>query len=153
MSHVKVGIAAAAAALAVAACSTSHKPATSHTAKPPAVANPTSTTPTATPAATAAAATGLSGKWSGQYSGAYQGTFVLTWRQTGSRLTGRITISNPHSTLAIHGTVSGGAIQFGTVGGAAITYKGTVSGSSMSGTYQVGLNGNGSGGPWSASRS
>jgi hypothetical protein len=42
--------------------------------------------------------------------------------------------------------VTGSAIKFGTVGGQAITYKGTVSGSSMSGTYST----PGGGGPWSA---
>ncbi len=83
------------------------------------------------------------------YSGAYQGTFTLTWRQSGSRLSGKITISNPVSTLNIHGTVNGGAIQFGTVGGVGITYSGTVTSNSMSGTYKVGSS---SGGPWNASK-
>jgi hypothetical protein len=47
--------------------------------------------------------------------------------------------------------VNGDAISFGTVGsGTAITYSGTVSGNSMSGTYKV--NGQG-GGPWSATKS
>jgi hypothetical protein len=45
--------------------------------------------------------------------------------------------------------VQGGAIQFGTVGSAAITYSGSVSGNSMSGTYQVA---NGGSGSWSASK-
>jgi hypothetical protein len=51
-------------------------------------------------------------------------------------------------TLAVNGTVNGDAIRFGTVGGSAITYVGTVSGDSMSGSYQT-PNG---GGPWSAHR-
>ncbi len=91
----------------------------------------------------------LPGTWSGQYSGAYSGTFILHWTQSGKHLSGTITISNPHSRLPIHGTVNGSAIRFGTVGGAAITYTGTVSGSSMSGNYQVAGH---SGGPWSASK-
>ena len=44
---------------------------------------------------------------------------------------------------------NGASIQFGTVGSTAITYAGTVSGSSMSGNYQVGGS---AGGPWSASQ-
>jgi hypothetical protein len=132
--------------VALAACSSS-----SSTAKHPAhlktaSAAPAASTSAASPQATAGA---LSGTWSGKYSGSYNGTFTLRWRQSGTRLSGTITISSPHSRLPIHGTVNGSAISFGTVGGAAITYSGTVSGSSMSGTYQV--NGNG-GGPWSASR-
>ncbi|WP_426562434.1 hypothetical protein ACPPVT_17375 [Angustibacter sp. McL0619] len=47
------------------------------------------------------------------------------------------------------GTVHGKTITFGTVGTAAITYSGRVSGDSMAGTYRL----NGSlGGPWSATR-
>ena len=37
----------------------------------------------------------------------------------------------------INGTVNGGTISFGTVGSQAITYSGSVSGDSMSGTYKV----------------
>ena len=105
------------------------------------------------PATKAAAATrapgALSGKWSGQYSGNYSGTFNLRWRQSGTHLHGTIHISNPPSTLPLNGIVHGNLISFGTVGSMAITYSGTVSGSSMSGTYKV----NGSrGGPWSAGK-
>ncbi|HET6210385.1 MAG TPA: hypothetical protein VFD94_08380 [Jatrophihabitans sp.] len=98
--------------------------------------------------ATTAAATGLSGSWSGQYSGAFTGTFTLTWTQTGSTLAGTITLSTS-GTVPLNGTVSGSHISFGTVGSAAITYSGTVSGNSMSGSYQI----NGAaGGPWSATK-
>jgi hypothetical protein len=45
--------------------------------------------------------------------------------------------------------VSGGSIKFGTVGGPAITYTGSVSGGSMSGSYST-PKGKGS---WSASKS
>jgi hypothetical protein len=103
----------------------------------------------ATTKASAAAATGLTGKWSGQYSGAYGGTFVLHWSQSGTHLHGTITISNPHSRWPINGTLNGSAIRFGTVGGPGITYSGTVSAGSMSGTYTVAGHG---GGPWSASK-
>ena len=114
-----------------------------------AAASPSPARSTALPTKKPAATSTLSGKWSGQYSGAYHGTFRLSWHQSGSHLTGTIAISNPSISLPIHGTVTGTSIRFGTVGSAAITYTGTVSGTSMSGTYQV----NGSaGGPWHASK-
>jgi hypothetical protein len=92
--------------------------------------------------------TALSGKWSGQYSGTYSGTFTLNWQQTGSDLSGSITLSSPAGTLPINGTVNGSAIQFGTVGGPGITYTGSVSGNSMSGSYQTPAGG----GSWSANK-
>jgi hypothetical protein len=106
---------------------------------------------TAVAATTTASATesGLSGQWKGQYGGAYNGTFVLRWVQSGSSLSGKITISAPPSTLDVNGTLHGSAITFGTVGSLAITYTGTVSGNSMSGTYHT----PGGGGSWSASKS
>jgi hypothetical protein len=88
----------------------------------------------------------LTGTWAGTYSGDYHGTFTLHWTQSKSRLTGTITISSIGRTN-ITGRVSGSTIRFGTVGNArAITYSGSVSGTSMSGTYKTG----GDGGPWSA---
>jgi hypothetical protein len=139
----------AVAALAVGGCSARksppHPPATGH-----ALAAPSSKAP-ASSKATAPAAGALSGKWSGQYSGSYQGTFVLHWRQNGSRLKGRIRISNPGNLLPINGFVRNGAIRFGTVGSTAITYSGTVSGGSMSGHWSF-HGGSGAGGPWSASK-
>lgn len=109
----------------------------------------------AAPASSAAAADSgaLSGTWSGQYGGSYQGTFTLNWQQSGSSLSGQITLSAPAQTLPINGTVNGGSIQFGTVGSTAITYSGSVSGSSMSGTYKVGTDSDAQGGNWSASKS
>jgi hypothetical protein len=149
----------AALAGTLAACSGS--PAASTASTGPASV-PQATTPAATPAATSKAATppaatGLTGKWDGQYSGSYQGTFILHWRQSGSgSLSGTIHISAPPGTLPIHGRVNGGSIQFGTVGSSAITYSGTVSGNSMSGTWKLQApsgSGGSAGGPWSASRS
>jgi hypothetical protein len=88
----------------------------------------------------------LTGTWSGTYRGAYHGTFTLHWTQTNSRLIGTIKLSNVGRTN-ITGTVRGNTIRFGTVGNAkAITYSGSVSGTSMSGTYKAG----GAGGSWSA---
>jgi hypothetical protein len=104
------------------------------------------------PATTAAATNGslagnsLTGTWSGTYSGDYHGTFTLHWTQSNSRLTGTINLSNVGRTN-ITGTVRGSTIRFGTVGNAnAITYSGSVSGTSMSGTYKTG----GAGGSWRA---
>jgi hypothetical protein len=116
---------------------------------------PTAATPTITPttsaqsATTAVPATGLSGTWSGQYSGAYQGTFTLTWQQSGTTLTGSIKLSSPAATVPITGNVQGNTIRFGAVG--TVTYSGSVSGNTMSGTFQV-PTGSGSG-TWSATKS
>jgi hypothetical protein len=60
-------------------------------------------------------------------------------------LTGTIKLSSAGKTN-INGTVHGSTIRFGTVGTAAITYSGSVSGKSMSGKYQT----PGGGGSWSA---
>ena len=142
----------AALAVTLAACSSSGGTTAQGPTTHPASASHSATTPaTSAPASPAAATSGLSGKWSGQYSGSYQGTFHLTWRQSGPRLTGSIRLSAPASTFPINGTVQGGAIRFGTLGSLAITYSGSVSGNSMSGTYQVHANGT-AGGPWSASK-
>jgi hypothetical protein len=91
----------------------------------------------ATSPSTAAVAGGLSGTWSGQYAGAGQGTFTITWQQSGSDLTGTIKISDVGVPISISGTLSGNTIRFGTVGSSAITYSGSVSGNTMSGTYQT----------------
>jgi hypothetical protein len=145
MSRTKLVLLAGAAALLIAACSSSPTVTTSPTSTTPGATVPTTSAPESTTPATS----GLSGTWAGQYSGAYQGSFTLTWHQSGSNLSGTIKLSAPPGTLPIHGTVEGGAISFGTVGSLAITYSGSVSGNSMSGTYQV--NGSG-GGPWSANK-
>jgi hypothetical protein len=147
---------AAALAVTLAACSGSSSPGSGGTAAhvsastSAGVTAPASTSPAS---ASAAAASGLSGKWSGRYSGAYHGTFVLTWHQSGPKLSGRIKLSAPAVTLPIHGSVTGGAIRFGTVGSVGITYSGSVSGSSMSGTYQVHAASGSADGPWSAAKS
>jgi len=148
MPGTKLTFTIGAAALLLAACSssgTSGKTSANTAATHQAAAQPAA----AASSAPAAAAALLSGAWHGQYGGSYQGTFVIHWRQSGSKLGGRIHISNPASSLAIHGSLVGGSIQFGTVGSYAITYSGTVSGGSMSGSYKVG---GAQGGNWSASK-
>ncbi|HZT15222.1 MAG TPA: hypothetical protein VFA19_04690 [Gaiellaceae bacterium] len=79
----------------------------------------------------------LGGTWSGTYTGAVSGTFTLHWTQTRSRLRGTITLSNPHGTYGISGSVTGSAIKFGAVGVGAV-YTGSVSksGLSMSGSWK-----------------
>jgi hypothetical protein len=136
----------------LAACGASSTAGTPTPTNAPA-STPTSTpvptpTPTATPTA-APATVDLSGSWSGTYSGYYTGSFTLTWTQTGSQVKGSIVLSSPPKTLQISGSLSGSAITFGAVG--AVTYTGTVSGRSMSGSYTV-LGGSG-GGSWSANES
>jgi hypothetical protein len=145
---------AAALAVTLAACSSPASPATHVTGKKRSLAVPSAAAPAASSAApaAAAAASGLSGKWSGQYSGAFAGTFNLNWHQSGSKLNGFIQLSSPGTSQPINGSVAGSTIRFGTVGSSAITYTGTVSGSSMSGTYRV-HDGAGSRGNWSASKS
>ena len=97
----------------------------------------------------------LSGKWSGSYSGAFSGTFSLTWQQSGPSLTGTIKISGFGGVpTSIHGTVQGASISFGTVGSKSITYSGSVSSSSMHGTWTMKAGGRSlGGGSWKASRS
>jgi hypothetical protein len=94
--------------------------------------------------------TNLAGTWSGQYGGAYSGTFALHWTQSGSTLSGSITISNPGSTLGVKGSLHNSTISFGTVGGLAVTYTGSESGgTSMSGSWKLITGG---GGSWSAKK-
>lgn len=140
-------------ALAAAGCgsggSSSSTTQTSTPASSPSTSTPSSTETTSTSATTTPAQSGLSGKWKGTYSGTYSGTFTLNWTQTSSKLSGTIDLSTG-GTTNVHGTVDGSSIKFGTVGGGqVITYTGTVSGSSMSGSYNT----PGGGGSWSAHKS
>lgn len=151
MIRITLGVTALLSGALLAACGSS----TSDTPTPTAAANnnsiSTSAPATSAPAPTmaaAAAAADVSGGWSGKYSGVYNGTFSLTWQQTGSAVNGQIVLSSPPKTFNINGNLAGNAITFGAVG--AVTYTGTVSGTSMSGTYQVP---GGGGGNWSASKS
>ncbi len=97
----------------------------------------------------------LSGKWSGSYSGAFSGTFSLKWKQSGANLSGTIMISGfKNAPTSIHGTIQGASIRFGTVGSESITYSGSVSGKSMSGTWKIQAGGRSlGGGSWKAAKS
>lgn len=97
-------------------------------------------TPASAPASTTTApatAGDLSGTWNGTYNGSYSGTFTVKWTQSGSNVNGTIALPSVGTTERLNGTVSGDKITFGTVGSFAVTYSGTFSGSSMSGTYNV----------------
>lgn len=88
----------------------------------------------------------LAGKWKGSYSGAFSGHFRLHWTQTNRNLKGTIKLSKPKGTYSITGSVRrGGRIKFGAVAVGA-TYKGTVHGTKMSGTWASPQGG----GSWSA---
>ncbi len=143
-------------------CSSSSKTTTDATTAPntasttaprptaPSVVNNAPATVAPAPTATVAAAAGVSGTWSGKYSGAYSGTFTLTWQQSGTSLSGSIKISSfNNAPTDINGNLQGNSISFGTVGSQAITYTGTVSGNSMSGSWQIQ---GGVGGSWSATK-
>ncbi len=94
----------------------------------------------------AVTATKLAGKWKGHYSGAVSGHFTIHWKQTGTKLSGTIKLSNPSGTYNIDGSVTHHTkIKFGAVSVGA-TYKGTWKGSKMSGTWKSGQGG----GTWSA---
>jgi hypothetical protein len=103
----------------------------------------------------AASTTGLSGRWAGDYQqtspSASSGTFTIQWQQSGSDITGTITIPGTCSSCPISATLNGSTVRFGLVAGGAITYTGTVSGNSMSGTYST--TDGATKGTWKASRS
>jgi hypothetical protein len=130
----------------ISACGASTSPTTS---PPTATRAPAIAAPTPPPASTSAPAGPLSGTWTGQYSGPFTGTFTLNWTESGSALTGTLQISNPPGSHNITGSATDTAITFGYVGG--VTYSGTVSGNTMSGSYQVPA-GRGTG-SWNATKS
>lgn len=97
----------------------------------------------------------VSGTWAGSYSGTFTGTFKLTWKESNSKLSGKIMISGFSDVPTnINGALQGTSISFGTVGSRAITYTGSVAGNSMSGTWKMGSAGQTVGtGSWKASKS
>ncbi|HUJ67198.1 MAG TPA: hypothetical protein VLX59_16755 [Acidimicrobiales bacterium] len=157
--HSKLLSAGALVLIAVVAlgCSSSKKAASSGITTPSTPAASATTAVPATAGATtpASPASGdLSGTWSGNYTGSFSGTFTLTWQQTGSNLSGTIKISGFGDVPTnIDGSVQGSSIRFGTVHGQEVTYTGTVSGASMSGSWQIPVPGHTVKGSWSASKS
>ena len=133
--------------LSLVACTSSGATA-APTGTSPVIVPPTSTaapsvtavpSPSPTPAPTAS---GLAGQWNGTWQNSQpdhaSGTFTLKWTQTGSNLSGTITINGTPCLTGgtIAGTVNGGAISFGVVSGEVqVSYDGSVSGNKMQGTY------------------
>lgn len=114
---------------------------------------PASSAPASSSAAVASSS--LTGDWSGHYTGTFTGTFTLNWTQSGSNLTGTIKLSSDNNAATpINGSVQNNHIKFGTVGSSAVQYEGTVSGSSMSGTWKIApVNGvSAGGGNWSGTK-
>ena len=113
-------------------------------ATPSVMASPTPTPTTSATASATPSATGLgalSGAWMGTWTNetpAAVGTFTLTWAQQGTLLVGAIGVtgSNCISAGNVTGNLDGNKISFGAVEGTkTITYVGTVSGNTMTGTY------------------
>ena len=78
------------------------------------------------------------------------GTFTVVFEGSAPNYTGSIVIAGLcEPDCPITANVTGNTIGFGSVGPRAVTYKGTISGNSMSGTYTVGTEGQGNGN-WSA---
>jgi hypothetical protein len=136
-----------------AACSNGSAPSGSSSTPP--APGPT----TASPTPTQSVADTLTGTWTGTYeststTGA-NGTFTIQFTQTGSQLSGTIDIQGSPciTTGTISGALNGGQITFGAVKGTqTIAYAGSVSGSTMSGTYSAPQCDNGKG-TWTASKS
>lgn len=128
-----------------------------------ATAAPSATRPpataTAAPTATPAASSGLTGTWTGTWQNtniAGSGTFTLQLTQSGSTVAGTIVaVGTPCLTNGtISGALAANQVQLGAVQGVVtITYAGTVSGNSMSGTYQASAECANAQGTWAASKS
>jgi hypothetical protein len=136
----------------VAACSsdTPSTPSGSNNSTPPG-------TTSQTPTPTQSAADSLTGTWTGTYASTTDpasGSFTVRFTQTGSQLNGTIDIQNSAciTTGTITGALNGDQITFGAVEGAqTITYTGSVSGNTMTGTYSAPQCGNGKG-TWTATK-
>lgn len=159
----RAAVLAAGLVLAVQACSSTATPPPTGLATQPAAsasqaaasqaAATAASLPPATPEATASpvqspppspspAPAGLAGTWNGTWKDTSPdtsgGTFVLTWTQDGNALTGNIVVKGtPCLTAAtITGSVNGSAISFGAVSGKnTVVYNGSISGSTMKGSY------------------
>jgi len=108
-------------------------------------------------AAGGSTASGVAGTWQGTWTntsgGAASGTFQIDWQQQGSKLAGTIAITGTPCLTGgdITGTLKGDSIDFGVVSGTyQVNYKGSLSGTNMSGTYSTDC-GNGKG-TWKANK-
>jgi hypothetical protein len=92
----------------------------------------------------------LSGTWAGLCTGPFNGFCSLTWTQTANALDGTMMLSSPPvDILHISGNLTGSTISFGAVG--VVAFTGTLSGSTMSGSYTDIANGKT--GSWTATLS
>jgi hypothetical protein len=83
------------------------------------------------------------------------GTFALTWTQSGNALTGTIVVKGTPclSAATVSGTVNGSTISFGAVSGKnTVVYDGTISGSTMKGTYTAPAGCGDAKGTWQAAK-
>ncbi len=145
-----LAVVASVAAVTAAGCGGGSSSSKTTATKAPASTSAAAST-TAAPAPTSTkkhSGSDLSGAWSGHYSGSFNGTFKLNWKQSGSKLAGTINLSSAGNNVPLHGSVNGSSIRFGTVGSEAVTYTGSVSGNSMSGSYKTPQGG----GSWSANK-
>lgn len=82
----------------------------------------------------------LGGTWAGLCTGPFNGFCSVTWTQTANALDGTFTLSSPPDKLLhISGNLTGSTISFGAVG--VVTFTGSLSGSTLSGSYTVIANG------------
>lgn len=129
-------------------------------------APPTGTAATTAPPAVTASSTpsdsgsadAIEGPWDGTWTSTStpgaSGTFHIEFTQSGDQLNGSITITNSPciTTGTISGALDGNSITFGAVKGSQnVAYTGTISGSSMSGTYAAPQCDNGVG-DWTATK-
>lgn len=113
-------------------------------------------TPTTAVASGTATIDDLTGRWAGEFQATAptvsNGTFTLEFGGSAPNYTGTIVLAGLcEPSCPITANVAGNAISFGSVGAQAVTYSGTISGNSMSGSYQVGTAGDGEG-TWKAVR-
>ena len=91
----------------------------------------------------------LSGTWGGlNTAGPLNSFMTLTLTQTGKALDGTVAMQSPPENVHISGGVSGNAVSFGAAG--VISFTGTLSGSTLSGSYTSIANGKASSGSWTA---
>jgi hypothetical protein len=104
-----------------------------------------------TAASSPAAEDKIAGTWNGTFTGGTSsGMFKVVFTQQGETIAGNITITGNGGNAQgpIRGKLTGSNITFGAVGGTAISFTGSFSGNSMSGTYRSGTDT----GTWKATR-
>jgi hypothetical protein len=85
------------------------------------------------PATQAPLSVDLSGTWAGECTGPFNGFCSLTLMQTANTLHVTFMLSSPPDNLHTSGKLTGSTISFGAVG--VVTFTGTLSGSTLSGSY------------------